>query len=773
MDTDISSPESKQSRSKPVETLVLANYAAKAEQKRGGVGNGRKEDEHITTAVMKVLEGYDWNLVQATAKVPSDRKKDHIKRPMNAFMVWAQAARRVMSKQYPHLQNSELSKSLGKLWKNLKESDKKPFMEFAEKLRLTHKQEHPDYKYQPRRKKARVLTASGVQCDDVLSVTTTTNSTAKLSCETATDCASGAFQSKSYSGTAGTRKEMGGGNAGTVNRINGRSIKQTPHPCHNSGKMDALSSYSTNATFRNSNINSNGAITCAADMLNSEAFISSLNSACAASLQSAANGGLISELAGLDFGQQSQHYDYARPMDSPCSTASSLQSTGASTSADGQPLTPPATPYTLSSGSLLSATLNDKRTPPQVQLSQAQNLLRPLREAAVVDSAAAVGYGMLGDGGREYISLDESHYNSGLLDFPRSTHELLTANELASANYNAAGGLSGGRFFNPDATASDSYNNYATGQYLAYNYVSNSDACNSPHSIGVLNYLESASSASGVEGAGNNSSSSNKSPSACSIGKFAAVHSYLAPASMSNSDIDPKEIDQYLMDQVVVPLTQAEASQMPQRAVPAGATACASSTSAPSAAGAMCTTITKAPSAATTIPSDSSCIRPIVGKTNSSVGDGGEASNSVKSSASFQLLHKSHSQQQQNDVLELQPIQRISTTTTSSTTSPVATNGISSEYGANSTGNANESCNNNNGGMAGSNIGSSGNCFYVSGIDMNASALSISHDYHHQHYGPHHIAQQQQSSPHHQRDQREQQQSHQQQQHIWGSYVSP
>lgn len=68
MDTDTSSPESKQSHSKPVETLVLANYAAKVEQKRGGVGNGRKEDERITTAVMKVLEGYDWNLVQATAK---------------------------------------------------------------------------------------------------------------------------------------------------------------------------------------------------------------------------------------------------------------------------------------------------------------------------------------------------------------------------------------------------------------------------------------------------------------------------------------------------------------------------------------------------------------------------------------------------------------------------------------------------------------------------------------------------------------------------------
>lgn len=58
-------------RIKPVETLVLANIALKAEQKRlnGGDSNSiPKEDERITNAVMKVLEGYDWNLVQASAK---------------------------------------------------------------------------------------------------------------------------------------------------------------------------------------------------------------------------------------------------------------------------------------------------------------------------------------------------------------------------------------------------------------------------------------------------------------------------------------------------------------------------------------------------------------------------------------------------------------------------------------------------------------------------------------------------------------------------------
>uniref|UniRef100_A0A182VT29 HMG box domain-containing protein n=1 Tax=Anopheles minimus TaxID=112268 RepID=A0A182VT29_9DIPT len=50
------------------------------------------------------------------AASPSTKKKQHIKRPMNAFMVWAQAARREMAQQQPRLQNSEISKDLGKIW---------------------------------------------------------------------------------------------------------------------------------------------------------------------------------------------------------------------------------------------------------------------------------------------------------------------------------------------------------------------------------------------------------------------------------------------------------------------------------------------------------------------------------------------------------------------------------------------------------------------------------------------------------------------------------
>ena len=71
---------------------------------------------------------------------------------MNAFMVWSQLERRKIIDRNPDAHNAEISKNLGKAWRVLSEEERQPFIDEAERLRLLHQKEYPDYKYKPKKK---------------------------------------------------------------------------------------------------------------------------------------------------------------------------------------------------------------------------------------------------------------------------------------------------------------------------------------------------------------------------------------------------------------------------------------------------------------------------------------------------------------------------------------------------------------------------------------------------------------------------------------------
>lgn len=78
---------------------------------------------------------------------------DNSKRPPNAFILYSQTMRPQVRQENPSLSNTECSRLLGKMWKEVPNEIKLQYKQKATQMQAEFKRDHPDYTYRKARRK--------------------------------------------------------------------------------------------------------------------------------------------------------------------------------------------------------------------------------------------------------------------------------------------------------------------------------------------------------------------------------------------------------------------------------------------------------------------------------------------------------------------------------------------------------------------------------------------------------------------------------------------